>query len=78
MFKISGMKTELKIKQLDWEEYNNEWEADAPFGIYRIEITGDQFTTYLIGGLISRRNSLGEAKQAAQEHFEKKVMECLE
>lgn len=72
------MKKELKIKQLDWEEYNNEWEADAPFGTYRIEITGDQFKIYLIGGLVSHRNSLIEAKSAAQDHFEKRVKECLE
>lgn len=71
------MKTELKIKQLDWEEYNNEWEADAPFGTYRIEITGDQFKIYLIGGLVSHRNSLREAKHEAQEHFEKRIKECL-
>lgn len=66
-----------KIKQLEWEEYNNELEANAPFGIYRIETIGNQFKVYLIGGLISRRNSLEEAKQAAQDHFEKKVRECL-
>jgi hypothetical protein len=72
------MKKELKIKQLDWEEYNNEWEADAPFGTYHIEITNDQFKIYLIGGLVSYRNSLIEAKAAAQDHFEKRIKECLE
>lgn len=67
-----------KIKQLEWEEYNNELEANAPFGIYRIETIGNQFKVYLIGGLVSYRNSLIEAKAAAQDHFEKRVKECLE
>lgn len=72
------MKTEFKIKKLDWEEYNNEWEANAPFGIYRIEVIGNQFKVYLIGGLVSYRNSLDEVKQVAQKHFEERVKGCLD
>lgn len=75
------MKKELKIKQLEWEEWNeykNEWDGYAPVGTYRIEPTGDRFKVFLIDGLVTYRNSLSEAKAAAQANFERRVMECLD
>ena len=70
-----------KIKQLEWMENNNDHDimAATPFTHYRLEcwsagiflIIKDEYE-------IRQFETIDEAKAAAQAHFEKRVMECLD
>jgi len=66
-----------KIKQLEWDVYDNEWEAESPIGTYVIEQIDTRFRTYFISGVLVHRDCLEEAKKAAQENFNNAVKECL-
>lgn len=67
-----------KIKPLEWEEYDNEWEADTSIGTYGIKLIDTRFKIYFISGIVAYRSCLDEAKKAAQENFNNVVKECLE
>lgn len=69
-----------KIKQLEWED-TDMWYFKAKtslgFGYSITEIKG----TYIVhfgDAPISWEKSLESAKEVAQEHFEKRIKECLE
>lgn len=71
-----------KIKQLEWEEYENlrgrkSYFAKTPFSPYEVADGGDHHTMFSPNKRL-RFASADEAKAAAQADFEKRVMECLD
>lgn len=76
------MKTEPKIKQLEWKEYENlrgrkSYFAKTPFSPYEVANGGDHFTMFSPDKRL-RFKSAEAAKAAAQADFEKRIKECLE
>ena len=74
-----------KIKQLEWDFYGLYYDVKTAVGHYMILQGDEQYlenhntcTLTHNGNLIADFNSIDEAKAAAQEHFEKRVKECLE
>lgn len=69
-----------KIKQLEWED-TDMWyfKAKTSLGLgYSITEIKGTYIVHFGDAPISWEKSLESAKSAAQEHFEKKVKECLE
>lgn len=71
-----------KIKQLEWEEYENlrgrkSYFAKTPFWPYEVADGGDHYTMFSPDKRL-RFASADEAKAAAQADFEKRIKECLE
>jgi hypothetical protein len=74
-----------KIKQLEWDFYGLYYDVKTAVGHYMILQGDEQYlenhntcTLTHNGNLIADFNSIDEAKAAAQEHFEKRIKECLE
>lgn len=70
-----------KIKQLEWEEYENRlgrksYFAKTQFSPYEVGNAGNYYIMYSPDKRL-RFASADEAKSAAQADFEKRVMECL-
>ena len=68
-----------KIKQLEWIEDYGYIKAKMPFFKYMVVIIGEKAGLLFYGNdefLIFK--TIDEAKAAAQAHFEKRVMECLD
>ena len=73
-----------KIKQLEWKETNYYIEAQTKIGKYLTQLSGTSINSesrvqmYFCGtGEIVFDGILGEAKEAAQADFEKRIKECL-
>ena len=74
-----------KIKQLEWKETNYYIEAQTKIGKYLTQLSGTSINSesrvqmYFCGtGEIVFNGTLGEAKEAAQADFEKRIKEYLE
>jgi hypothetical protein len=82
---ISGVKygqSSPKIRQLEWEEYENlrgrkSYFAKTTFSPYEVADGGDHYTMFSPDKRL-RFASADAAKSAAQADFEKRVNECLE
>ena len=71
-----------KIRQLEWEEYENlrgrkSYFAKTTFSPYEVADGGDHYTMFSPDKRL-RFASADAAKSAAQADFEKRVNECLE
>lgn len=71
-----------KIKQLEWEEYENRlgrksYLSKTQFSSYEVADGGDHFTMFSPNKRL-RFSSADKAKAAAQRDFEQRVKECLE
>ena len=74
-----------KIKQLEWDFHGLYYDVKTAVGHYMILQGDEQYlenhntcTLTHNGNLMAEFDSIDEAKSAAQEHFEKRVRECLE
>ena len=69
----------LKIKQLEWIEDYGYIQAETPFFKYLVPIIGKKASLCFGGneGFLMF-DTVDDAKAAAQAHFEKRVMECLD
>ena len=79
---VKLLKSSPKIKQLEWEEYENlrgrkSYFAKTPFSPYEVADGGDHHTMFSPDKRL-RFASADEAKAAAQRDFEKRIKECLE
>lgn len=76
------MEKELKIKQLEWKEYENlrgrkSYFAKTPFSPYEVADGGGHFTMFSPDKRLKFK-SAEAAKAAAQSDFERRIKECLE
>jgi len=74
------MKTEIKIKQLEWRPIDHQRiKASSPFWEYGIlkSLNDGRYYIYLNDFYINDLPTLKKAKEFAQYEFESKVKECL-
>ena len=72
-----------KIKQLEWIFYGTYYSAETPVIDYLITqengfLVNEGECALWVNGLPISHSTRDEAKAAAQAHFEKRVMECLD
>ena len=72
-----------KIKQLEWDETFSHYFVESPVGTYTILRVHnfekkELWRLYFNGRIMINDIDPYEAKAAAQAHFEKRVMECLD
>lgn len=82
LFEMYVKQSSPRIKQLEWEEYENlrgrkSYFAKTQFSPYSVEDGGDHYTMFSPDKRL-RFASADKAKAAAQADFEKRVMECLD
>jgi len=74
----------MRVKQLEWtQDRDGDWNAKSPLGsrysVWRIGANGLWETYAPLGSMpIKRSENPEECKTAAQRHFERLVILCLE
>lgn len=79
--------TEVKVRELEWRDHRGHtfpdtWTAKTPCGIYEIEErSASDSPAYIATGplhvFIADRDSLDDAKAAAQADFERRILSAL-